>query len=171
MELPEIAGMTLDRAKAWLEEKLEQGTKCPCCYQYIKIYKRHFNSEMARVMIYIYKHSIKAPGWFHAKHVLGQTGKRDRDMGFLKHWRLVEEMEAEKEDGNPHAGYYRITKAGEEFVLGNLSIPKYKMILRNEVVSESKDLITIHGTRGKHFNYSELMSGVTPRPVQRSLFA
>ena len=44
IEIKEISeddnSMTLTEAKQWLKERLDEGTRCPCCNQYAKIYKR-----------------------------------------------------------------------------------------------------------------------------------
>ena len=35
--------MTLDEAKAWLRDQVDDGAHCPCCGQFAKVYKRRIH--------------------------------------------------------------------------------------------------------------------------------
>lgn len=158
---------TLEEAKAFLTANLREGVICPCCGQNAKIYKRKFNSWMARAMVAFYQHIGMKPGWFHAITVL--TDRRFYkfginnscgDYGKLVYWNLLEDAAGHREDGNPENGYYRMTQKGVDFVLGKIQIKKY-LYLYNDTpleVEDNEEKISIREAMGESFNYNELMS-------------
>jgi len=164
--LPDIE--TLDEAKTYLNANLRDGVICPCCGQFAKIYKRKFNSWMARAMIAFYAHEGMKPGWFHAISVVVdrrfwkfKINNSCGDYGKLVWWGLLEEAAGHREDGNPETGYYRMTQKGRDFVLGKIRVRKYIHIYNDtllEVDGEKDEIISIHEAMGAKFNYSELMS-------------
>lgn len=156
---------TLQEARDRLKENLRDGIICPCCGQLAKIYKRKLNSGMARSLINFYKRSLEKPGWFHAlkdfqfetqgsKYICGDYSK-------LAFWGLIEEGGDTKDDGNPNAGFYRITKLGVDFVLGKIPVNRYVYLFNgNQVHVEDEDQqeIKIHEALADGFNYDELMA-------------
>lgn len=158
---------TLEEAKTYLNANLRDGVICPCCNQMAKIYKRKFNSWMARAMVAFYQHIGMKPGWFHAIGVITdrrfykhKINNSCGDYGKLVYWNLLEDAAGHREDGNPETGYYRMTQKGMDFVLAKLRIKKY-VYLYNDTLLEvegNDETITIHEAMGEAFNYSELMS-------------
>ncbi len=164
---------TLEQAKAWLRSHFETGAQCPLCTQYVKLYKRKLNASMAYVLVLIYRwHRAQPEGhkeWLHVpSHIAKEGGDNARqtaairgDWAKLKHWGLIEEYPAKREDGSKRIGYYRITPQGIAFVRGQSSVQAYIWIY-NETVLQRPVLerVSIRDTLDKKFHYADLMAGV-----------
>lgn len=155
---------TAKKMQDTFRRELRAGTNCPCCGQFAKIYKRKFNSGMARSIISFYKKSLWKQGWIHVLKEM-DFGKRkgkfyvNGDYGNLTAWELIEAKKEVAEDGNPSSGYYRITDVGKQFACGQIQIPKYTYHYNGEVLDRgSEEVVTIYQALGDKFNYQELMS-------------
>lgn len=142
----------LAQVRAWLRLKLDDGTSCPACGQYCKVYQRKLNSGMARSLIAMYQ--IDPTGYIHVPTALSA---RSREEGKLAYWRLVEEQNANRPDGG-RAGYWRITELGTQFVLGQLRVPRYARVYDGKVLELTGDPISIQDALGDKFDYAELMA-------------
>ena len=153
---------TLKEAKEFLRKHYQKGgATCPCCNQFSKEYARPLNAAMAYTLILIYK-ALPTPSWIHVENYLKTTasgGKKNLrgDFHKLVFWGLLQKREGEHENGSPRNGFYRISPKGEAFVKGSLSVPSKAFIYNGKVQRFSKDLITIQGALGKHFDYNEIM--------------
>jgi hypothetical protein len=124
-------GETVAEAQDWLLEHFEDGVCCPCCDQLVKLYKRKLNSNMAAAMIALYWADERSRGeWVHLKNYLLQRKRYFSDAPALRHWGLIEKKLEGLDDGNPRAGFYRITDLGRSFVLGETSIIKHNYQLK-----------------------------------------
>jgi len=106
-------------------------------------------------------------GWLHVPSFLAGQRLPPRvlaairgDWGKLKYWGLLEEKPTVRDDGSKHAGYYRITPTGVDFVKNRIVVPKYAYfysgVLKKEIqVNESVDIQT---ALSDSFKYDELMS-------------
>lgn len=154
--------VSLGTARKWLRGAYEEGAICPCCRQVVKLYKRKLNSNMGAAMIALYiADEHDAGGWIHLKNYLLQRKRYFSDAPALRHWGLIEEKPEELEDGNPRAGFYRITKLGRSFVRGEVSVIKHtyqynKTILTRDLPDRTET--TIQESLGDKFNYKELMA-------------
>jgi|18_taG_2_1085343.scaffolds.fasta_scaffold65661_2 hypothetical protein len=149
---------TLEEAKEHLRENYKDGTRCPCCDQFVKQYKRKINSTMAYGLILMNKN----PSWLHSEtffHSIEKVPSSIRgDLPKLRHWGLIEKEESGKEDGNPNQGLYRITQAGKDFVAKRITVSKYAYSYNNKIQGFSEESCTIDQCLGNNFNYSELMA-------------
>lgn len=148
----------------------DEGTRCPCCDAYLKIYKRKINSTMARNLIAMYKLTIRTGAtWMHATEIgkeasikkKGKVPYPGMDIGHLQHWGLV--AKASHQDGVNYrggrtSGYWRITQKGKDYVCNKMTLPKYKHEFRQVVIRDSGDWVTIVDCLGEQFDYAELMS-------------
>ena len=153
------------------QQYLESTITCSECGTR-KIYrKRSFNSTMARQLIYLYKyfrdpsvyanlgvHSHDSEGdWVHASRFF-KALKLERESAKLRHWDLIEEKSESKTDGNPHAGYFRITDYGSKVAQGKQRVWKYIITLNHKGgslgVVETESL-TIQQALGNGFDYSK----------------
>lgn len=152
--------VTLEEAKKFLRSNFEEGAKCPCCGQFVKLYKRKITSSMAYGLIVINR--LKEPGEiFHLnkffKELPNVPAAIHGDMPKLRLWGLLSDIEKELDDGNPNCGLYTLTPEGRAFVMGAISVPKYCFMYNNKVTAKSEELTTIREALGDQFNYSELM--------------
>lgn len=143
MELPPET--TLADAKRLLKAKLEDGTDCPCCTQFAKIYPRQIHSTIARALIRMWQ--LAQRGYVHVAHDISPAC----EAGKARYWGLVEE--------HPEtSGLWRLTVFGESFVRGAARVPKYAQVYDGRCLGLAGDLVSIHDTLGKKFDYAELMA-------------
>lgn len=148
--------LSLEEARAWLRERVDEGERCPCCTQFAKVYKRSINSTMARGLIDIYRASGQE--WCHVRTLRRRSGAGDnREESKLRYWGLVEEESERREDGG-RSGWWRVTPVGQQFVLGQLHVAKYAHIYDGRCLRLSGPLVTIRQALGSRFNYDELMA-------------
>ena len=106
----------------------DRGYVCPCCSQFVKVYRRPLNSSMAAVLILIYASGIT--GWFHVEHYLRKIGKENLRADFhkLRYWKFLEAKTGKLDNGNPRNGHYKITSLGLLFVEGKIKAKKFSIV-------------------------------------------
>lgn len=148
-------------------DRLQRGESrlCPCCGRHAKIYKRLFNSSMARALIWLYRRN--GIDWFNLEQELRELiaaepeTPRSGDPAKARHWDLL--IKAPKEN-KAAAGLYRMTPKGERFLEGHIRIPRHCYIFDDRRLKFSDDSTHIREALGDAFDYDELM-----RPVDREL--
>ncbi len=149
---------TLKEAKEYLKENHKKGTRCPCCDQFVKLYKRKITSAMAYGLILLLREEaiwIHLEDFFKNKKNLPSSIRGD--ISKLRFWGFLAKYEGEKEDGNPRNGMATVTHKGLHFALGKISAPKNLFIYNNKVYSRSVEECSIQECLGDRFNYNELM--------------
>ena len=154
---------TVGEAKSFLKQNLKEGAKCPCCSQYVKLYLRKLNSSMAYGLILMTRNynNINTSEWFHLENYfkpLDIPSTLRGDLPKLRHWGLIEAKEGEREDGNPHVGYYRVTSKGKQFVNQEITVPQRVGLYNQKFYGFDGRDISIVDALGSKFNYKELMS-------------
>jgi hypothetical protein len=154
---------TLEESKQWLRERFADGARCPCCDQFVKLYKRKLNSSMAHALILIYKFfENNQDEWLHVPSYLSQISSsatvRGGDWSKLRYWGLIEPQKAVRDDGSERVGNYRITGRGKQFVLAQIRVPKHVFLYNQKPISrEDTETVSIREALGEKFNYAELM--------------
>lgn len=154
---------TIREAKQHLNKHLDKGCVCPACEQICKRYTRKLSSSMAYGLYLIYKLSVNRENqWIHLedefKKLTDVPSAIRGDLPKLRYWSLIEKLEHAKDDGNPNSGFYRITKAGEDFINGKSSVRKYVKIYNNQLYGFDGDFTTFKQALGSKFNYEQLMN-------------
>jgi hypothetical protein len=143
---------TLYEAKKHLRENWEKGVECPCCTQFVKLYKRKLNSQMARFLINLYvldrDRKTAYANWFSTRQIAGGTHKASSDGSYLIKWGLVRRKDA----------HYQITHLGILFVEGRATAYKYALIFNNDLYRLEGEEISILDALGSKFDYQELMT-------------
>ena len=137
---------TLRQARDHMTERFDEGTKCPCCGQFVKRYKRKLNSGMARTLIQMFKHHPDR--YIDVKPFLLNHGyKNSHDWTLLKHWGIL----TVREDGK-----YKITQMGRNFLSG---FPTHSHIYmyNNKMMGFAEGQTTISAALGEPFDLTELM--------------
>ena len=154
---------TIQQAKEELRGAWREGIDCPCCGQFVKLYRRKVTSSMARGLISVY-HYFERPNaeeWLHVPGFL-KSSTLCGDFSKLRHWELVElQPFQEREDGSKRAGYYRITEVGREYVRGEILIDKYRYEYNGQVrkvTDADTTQASIKDALGSKFDYRELMA-------------
>lgn len=108
------------------QEHMEQIKKCPHCNQNMMIYRRNIRSNMLYCLHRLY-------------FTLGNVPTKTRDIDArsnvisdfpkLRFWGLVEEQD----------GKWLVTTRGHMYLLGNVSLKKYKWIYNNGVMADQAE--------------------------------
>ena len=147
---------TLDEAKMFILINREKGIKCPCCNQFVKLYKRKLNSGMAITLIRMYNHNKF--GWISVKDFLRRYSlKNNHDWTLLRHWTLIEEKPENPEHGGKTNGVWRLTDLGRRFVERKINVMERLLIYNNTFMGFEGTRININYALGDKFDYDELM--------------
>ena len=121
---------TISDVKDFLKDRFEDGVKCPCCDQMVKLYRRKLTSAMAYGLVLLCKASWEG----NYVHVEDHFKKLDiassirGDFPKLEKFGLIEKKPGNREDGSPRNGYYRIAQKGKDFIYGFVKVPKHVFI-------------------------------------------
>jgi hypothetical protein len=160
---------TLEEAKSECRMGWEKGLNCPCCTQYVKLWKHSINSAIAMLLIYMY-HTKRE--WV---HIMKET-KFTTMYGIAQFWGVIIQKTKTPEDDKRASGFWKLTDLGVDFVTGKISIPRYLYLYNDKVIRISEEKCTIKSCLTKKFSYSELMgydfdeSSVPYQPTQTELF-
>lgn len=133
-----------------------KGFSCPCCGQYVKQYRRSFNSNMALCLLAMYKHSKGE--YVHVEKLLNDNGyQRCGDFSYMRFYGLIQPLKEKREDGSPRNGYYRITAMGTMFVEGKHKVQKHFLIKNNKFEGFEGEEINIRQALTEKFDYEKLM--------------
>lgn len=150
-----MSELTLDGARDWLRNQVDDGAHCPCCGQYAKVYRRKINAGMAWSLATMYRKAGR--DWI---HLPTQIGARSREEGKLAYWNLVEQHPSPRNDGGK-AGWWRVTRRGELFVLDQIRLPKYARVYNGRCLSlDGTETVGIRDCLGTRFHYDDLMAGL-----------
>ena len=165
----------LAAAKKRLLEGAEKGVECPCCGQYVKLYRRKLNSQMALFLIRLYRITERAgTEYHHVRDFLDAGHKASSDGTYLRHWGYIEPLpkadapEADTEKKKQRtSGYWKITAQGKCFVEGLIEAPAAILMQSGKFRGYDEEKVGIKDALGVKFDYEELM-GVTDfaRPVK-----
>lgn len=158
--------VTLPEARAAVRRMAEKGGECPCCDQYVKIYRRNLNSGMANVLLRVHRYFLRHPDheWLHVSKFLAEHKIQRADEAKLCFWGLLIKQGGERKDGSKRNGFYRISEKGIEFAEGRLAVPKYVWLLNNKVLGFSNGVdypqatVTVQDALSDQFDYREIMS-------------
>lgn len=153
--------MTLTDAKAQVFGQLTTGSKCPCCGQYARLYRRPFNSSMAVALITLHRHGRE---WVHLPSLLSEKlvgpVTRGGDWSKLAFWGFAEPKPEVRYDGSTRNGFWRITDAGLAFVNGATRVPSAVYLYNQTFYGfDPRKTVNVEEALGKAFNYQELMAG------------
>lgn len=162
MEMPNTA--TLGEVKQKLADNWEMGIVCPACSQYVKLYKRKITSSMAYALILLYRYFEKNPQaeYVHMNDYLNSIEGlpypvKSGDNTKMQYWKLIEKMDATREDGSNRVGYWKITDLGKDFVRGLVTMRTHALLFNSKCYGFKGVDITIQEALSDKFNYNELM--------------
>lgn len=157
-----VPDKTLAEAIHEMRQKVEDGTRCPCCGRLVKLYRRKLHSEMAAFLCRLVRRYREEPRYYSTRELCPALTKSSTDGSYLVLWDLIERepIPGQNESGG-RAGMYRPTEHGMDFVSGRTTVKSHVLMLCGEPVGFSDDYIHIEAALGDRFNYAELM-GLEP---------
>lgn len=164
------AATTLEDAKKWLRARFSKGATCPCCNQFVKLYRRPMNKSMAFVLLliarYYRRYDVRQDEWLHVPsyiaEVVASNPRRAAavrgDWAKLKLWGLIEEKPETREDGSPRVGCWRLTQLGRQFVNREVKVPSHVYIYNGAALPFAvEEQVTIDDALTTEFRYDEIM--------------
>lgn len=171
----------LDEARGWLRTHAAAGVFCPCCQQFVKIYRRKITSSMAYALLLIARHYKDRPlgemgEWLHVPEYLSAQSKfgapvRGGDWAKLRWWGLIEaamdvEPSERRSDGSARVGHYRLTPLGRAWARGECAVPRIALIFNQRLARlDDTETVTIREALKDKFNYAELMGWADRGPA------
>jgi hypothetical protein len=156
MDLFTSEAIKSQKAETMSKAKEPKGTTCPCCGQFVKVYRRSITSTMAAQLIRVWK-KFGESQWFHITDEA--IGYGHGDFAKLRYWGLLEGMDHEKGDeGKRTSGYWRVTEKGGHYAARRIRLPEYCIVYNGEKMGFDGKQIDIAESLGKKFNYRELMN-------------
>ena len=149
---------TIEEAKLFLRGNYKKGVKCPCCDQYVKLYKRSLNSGLATVLILLYTNHFRQ--WTNVKKFLKDNSyQNSHDWTILRYWGLLEEMPKDyKNKKLKTSGFWRVTDKGYKFLNLDIKVKQYVQIYNKKFYGFVGDKINIIDAFNNEFMYEKLMS-------------
>jgi hypothetical protein len=145
---------TLQESKEFLRANFDKGVSCPCCNQFVKLYKRKLASTPSRMLIRL--HSLDN-GWHHVGELAkGISDTGSNDFSKLAYWKLIEEK-TKTNDEKKNSGYWKITEKGINFVENKITLQSHVFIYNTKFLGFNEKKISIIEALGNKFNYTELM--------------
>lgn len=160
-EIPDVPpGLeaTLGEVRDWLRRRVEKGTHCPACEQYAKVYRRQIYAGMVRALILMWREGDFSRRLY--VHVPSIDPARGGDVAKLEFWGLIEEERGTRIDGG-RAGYWRVTRRGEDWIARRTAVPKYARIYDGRLLSLTGPLVTVDDALGSTFRLDDLMEGTS----------
>lgn len=145
---------TLRRARVWLQERLSDGVRCPCCGQYSRVYRRRITSTSARALVELYR----AGGTAEFVHLPTVLGRKQADECKMAYWGLIEERPKSKRRDGGRAGWWRVTELGERWLYGHATVPKYALVYDGSCLGLEGEQVTISEALAVDFDLSELLA-------------
>lgn len=146
---------TLKEARELVQRGRESGIECPCCGQFYKVYRRKFNSGMARILIWLVK--VYKGEWVDVAGTAPVFVRRSNEVSRLVKWGMaVEKFQVPDEKRN--SGFYMPTELGVAFAQRKMKVSSHMVVCNNVVEGFDGEEVDIVDVLGRKFNYAELMS-------------
>lgn len=144
----------LDDTRAALAGKVDDGADCPCCGQFVKVYRRPFGAVNARLLIA----AVRAHGTdvFHAPTSL--TSHAGGEWARLALWDLIASASPPaRPSGTPARGWWRVTDLGVEVALRRQAIHRYALVYNGERLGHDGPAIHVGDALGDAFDLRDLL--------------
>ncbi len=145
---------TIAMAKDWLvKQSVRKGAACPCCTQFVKVYKRKLNAGMARTLIWLVC-STNPGEWLDVPKSAPRYVLRSNEHGKLQHWGLLQQR---PQGAAKVKHFWMATPLGRDFVHQRTTVPGHVYLYNNQCLGFTNEQSTIVEALGKRFDYAELM--------------
>jgi len=136
----------------------DKGYTCPTCGHYHRRYYRKLNANMCMAILAVFHFGNDQ--FVHVEKLMKEKGlPRSGDFPYLVHWKLLERKIADREDGSPKNGFYKITDYGRLFARGKINVKSTMIYYNGKCEGFEGDEISIEKAINKKFDFRELMKG------------
>lgn len=144
-----------------------KGDGCPCCGQYVKLYKRNMSSSMVTVFVFMYRWFKRKPDeeWMNVGHEIINAKfpvpiRRGGTFTFLKHWKfIVQKPGTNKEGTSKESGMWKLTDKGKSFIEKKITAPSCVYVFNDKLYYFGDKMINIDEAFKIKFNYKQMMAG------------
>lgn len=141
--------------KADVKSKLLEGSECPVCTQFVKLYPIKIPATGVRDLIRLYRlFDGDFDGYFHINDFGDLTS---RSFAKLAHWGLIE-AEMNEDKSKRTSGMWTITPKGVQFVEGDANVPERAYIFDSSARTFGNKQVSVQEALGNKFDYEELMT-------------
>jgi hypothetical protein len=150
--------MTLrDLQESWRTAIEHDGSYCPVCGRWGKIYARKINQTMARALIWLCLAEKNDEGWVDVPNTGPQWLVRSNQLPTLRWWELVERMPNRGVNKTKFSGMWRPTVQGYDFANGALSVPHKVFTYNGDVEAYGPEKVYIQQCLGDNFDYGVVL--------------
>ena len=149
--------------RVWLDHyaKGKDGATCPLCGTERRYTAFKLNSQLARLLIMLYR--CYGVGYIVNVAKLIEISKRPnivkgREWNKLRYWGLVELVDLAYMPTTKPTDLCRMTQAGQDFVYRNLRVPKTTWVHNHQLMAVDSETILIQAVLGRNHNYNMLMN-------------
>lgn len=149
----------LGEVRDWLRTQADGGTTCPCCTQFVKVYKRTLPNATARVMIALWRRG-EGRDYLFLPDILDLMKGTPHQGGYGtlgQFWGLLQQQPGLRADGSHRVGWWRLTDLGRLFVTADTKVPKFAHIYNGRCLKLSGPPWSVRDALGTKFDYDELM--------------
>jgi hypothetical protein len=150
----QFTGETVEEAREFLRLNRVEGTKCPCCYQRVALNPCSITTTMALGLLNLFKLTRDNNEPVHVKDLnISSSGGA---FAQLSKWGLIASY-VNHDKTKRTSGFWYITQKGEQFVTGQIKVPKKAYIYNNEVKAWDNITVDFKEAIKNNFDYSEVI--------------
>ena len=160
---PPFAGYLVSQLKKYLFSWREAGVWCPGCGRWVKVQARTLGLLHAKCLRWLDRWAQEHGDEFvHKNKMPSEIIKDGGEFCRLRFWGLIETRPCEEDEDKRRSGYWRITKAGVDFLHDRSRVPSHAFFRSqggNPIIEDwAETTIGIRDTlKRKKFSYSDLM--------------
>lgn len=144
------------------------GTHCPVCDRWGRIYGRNINRTMAYSLLWLLSASSDEENWVDVPNTAPRSIVRSNQLPTLRWWGLVERLDSD-DPAFKHSGMWKVSQKGIDFAHGRIKVPHKVFTYNGNVEAFSADEVFISQCFQDNFDYEEVMNSFFP-PAQKKLF-
>jgi hypothetical protein len=144
------------------------GTHCPVCDRWGRIYGRNINRTMAYSLLWLLSASSDEENWVDVPNTAPRSIVRSNQLPTLRWWGLVERLDSD-DPTFKHSGMWKVSQKGIDFAHSRIRVPHKVFTYNGEVEAFSMNEVFISECFQDNFDYQEVMNSFFP-PAQHKLF-
>lgn len=141
------ATSSIEHAKLFVRAHRSEGLDCPVCYQFVKLYRRKLNRNMAAGLLLLYR-----VGGTEFTDTSKLSGWRDGERQKLRYWDLIEAPPSDERST------WRVTDAGVDWLAGRRTVLSHALIYNGSCEGLDGTALTFPEAYHDPFDLAELMA-------------